>query len=309
VDSIEIRPFRRSDRDQLTGLVNAHVAAVMPGVSVTVNTVMSQLEREPGEFIVDPWVEERVTLVAEQRQTVAAAVHLHRYADEERVDESYRGAGAVHWLVFAPLAPAGSPYWTAGGDAARLLLAATIERFEGWGVSKQLADISLPAFGAYGVSTQWPHIRAAYEAAGFEHRGHTEIIFLAAVEDLPPPGPPPIDGMTVRRSLGINGTRFGAELEGALIGYVETGMLSGPRSLPATGWADIGNLHVEAAFRRRGIATWLLAQVGEWLRLAGVTRLLDYAWPDQDACIELLESSGFRELTRTARGWQRDVPR
>ena len=28
---IEIRPFRRSDRDQLTDLVNMHVEAVLPG--------------------------------------------------------------------------------------------------------------------------------------------------------------------------------------------------------------------------------------------------------------------------------------
>lgn len=54
--SIQIRPFHRGDREQLTGLVNAHVGAVVPGVSISVNTLMSQLEREPGEAIVDPWV-------------------------------------------------------------------------------------------------------------------------------------------------------------------------------------------------------------------------------------------------------------
>lgn len=32
---IEIRPFRRSDRDQLTRLVNAHIEAVLPGVTVS----------------------------------------------------------------------------------------------------------------------------------------------------------------------------------------------------------------------------------------------------------------------------------
>ena len=42
-------------------------AAVVAGMSVSVNTVLSQLEREPGEFIVDPWVSERATFVAEQR--------------------------------------------------------------------------------------------------------------------------------------------------------------------------------------------------------------------------------------------------
>lgn len=54
MSSTEIRPFHRADRDQLTALVNAHVQAVVPGVAVSVNTVLSQLEREPDEYVVDP---------------------------------------------------------------------------------------------------------------------------------------------------------------------------------------------------------------------------------------------------------------
>jgi len=64
--AIEVRPFRRPDRDQLAALVNAHAAAVVPGAGVSVATVLNHLERQLGETIVDPWVAERVTLVAEQ---------------------------------------------------------------------------------------------------------------------------------------------------------------------------------------------------------------------------------------------------
>ena len=39
----EVRPFRRSDRDQLTELVNAHVEAVLPGVTLPPNAVLGQL--------------------------------------------------------------------------------------------------------------------------------------------------------------------------------------------------------------------------------------------------------------------------
>src|SRR6478752_5958547 len=78
---IAIRPFRRSDRDQLTDLVNMHVEAVLPGVTVSPNAVLSQLEREPGEPIVDPWVAQRHTLVAVRHERVAGAAHLLRYAD------------------------------------------------------------------------------------------------------------------------------------------------------------------------------------------------------------------------------------
>ena len=37
--SIEVRPFRRADRQQLTGLVNGHAAAVVPGLGVSVAAV------------------------------------------------------------------------------------------------------------------------------------------------------------------------------------------------------------------------------------------------------------------------------
>ena len=83
--SIEVRPFRRADRQQLTDLVNMHASAVVPGLSVSVAAVLSQLERQPGEYIVDPWVSERLTLVAEQHERVAAAAHLLRYGAGEHV--------------------------------------------------------------------------------------------------------------------------------------------------------------------------------------------------------------------------------
>jgi hypothetical protein len=75
---IAIRPFRRSDRDQLTDLVNLHVEAVLPGVTVSPNAVLSQLEREPGEPLVDPWVAHRHTLVAVVSEAVVGAAHLLR---------------------------------------------------------------------------------------------------------------------------------------------------------------------------------------------------------------------------------------
>jgi hypothetical protein len=99
VPSVEVRPFRRDDRDQLTELVNAHIGAVLPGVSVSVNTVMRQLEREPGELIVDPWVVERSALVAVEREAIVAGALLLRYAADARVSESYRDSGEIRWLV------------------------------------------------------------------------------------------------------------------------------------------------------------------------------------------------------------------
>jgi GNAT superfamily N-acetyltransferase len=313
--SIEVRAFRRADRDQLTELVNAHAAAVVPGLGVSVATVLSQLERQPEEHIVGPWVRERVTLVAQQRERVAAAAHLLRYAADEGVSPSYRNVGEISWLLFWPEAPvSGPPYWTDATEAAEKLIAACIGQLEDWGVSSQCAAGDLPVRGVYGVPEQWPHVRSLYERAGFEHDGHTEIVYVAVVDDLLRPADPPVAGLSVRRSVGINGTRLSAVLGDEVIGYAEVEIFEDAERLARHGrWADIGNLYVVPRYRRRGVATWLLGQVAEWLRLAHVDRLLDYTYlegrdatgQDYDEDRAFLRASPFRELTRTMRGWTR----
>src|SRR5258708_19035443 len=110
MSSIEVRPFRRGDRDQLTQLVNSHAEAVVPGLGVSVSTLLSSLERQPGEFIEDPWVQERMTLVAGQADRIAAAAHLLRYFADKRAGEAARDVGEIHWLLFLPSAPAADPF-------------------------------------------------------------------------------------------------------------------------------------------------------------------------------------------------------
>ncbi len=107
--AVQIRLFRRGDRDQLADLVNAHAGAVVPGMGTSVAALLASLERDPGEPVTDPWVGERVTLVAEQRHRVVAAAHLLRYLDDERAGESLRGTGEIKWLVFWPRDPVREP--------------------------------------------------------------------------------------------------------------------------------------------------------------------------------------------------------
>ena len=197
MSTVSVRPFRRADREQLTALVNAHVQAVVPGLSVSVNTVMSQLERDPGEFIVDPWVTERSMLVAEQRGRVVAAAHLLRYGAGEEVGEAIRGGGDINWLLYWPEAS----YWPDSTAAANALMTACLAQFRRWQVTRWHADGALPAPGVYGLPEQWPHIRALYERAGFVHDGHVEIVLLARVDELPRPAAPPLEGLTLRRSV------------------------------------------------------------------------------------------------------------
>ena len=48
MSAVQVRPFHRGDRDQLTRLINAHAEAVVPGMSASVNAVLGSLERLPG---------------------------------------------------------------------------------------------------------------------------------------------------------------------------------------------------------------------------------------------------------------------
>lgn len=313
--SVRVRPFRRSDRDQLTQLVNAHAEAVVPGMSASVHAVLSSLERRPGEFIEDPWVSERVTLVAEQASRVAAAAHLLRYFPDERAGAHFRGTGEICWLIFWPQAPVGNPCWPDATAAAEALMAACAAQLGRWGVSRWYASGDLPVPGVYGVPEQWPHVAGLYRQAGFSHAGHTEVVYLARVEDLPDPASRPLGGLEVRRSVGINGVRLSAVLGPEVTGYIEIEILDeGERLSRHGGWADIGNLHVAPPYQRQGVGTWLLGQAAGWLRLAEVSRLLTYAWLegadpgglDYDAYRAFLAATGFRELTRTARGWTKE---
>jgi GNAT superfamily N-acetyltransferase len=284
--SISVRPFRRSDREQLTDLVNAHIGAVVPGWAVSVNAVMSQLEREPGEAIVDPWVAERATLVALQADAVVAGAYLKRYRSDDDVGPAFRDTGAIEWFVFWPHLEA----------AATALMEACHAQLDRWKVADRHADGKLPTPSTYGVPDCWPHVRRLYERSGF---------LAADVADLPRSHDPPIAGLSLRREVDYGSTRFAAVVGDELVGVfrVECDLTKGGTLSRLAGWGGVWELTVEEQYRRRGVATWLLAHAAEWLRLAHVDRLIDQAWPSETDYLAFLHARGFRELTRTERAW------
>lgn len=285
-----IRPFTRADREQLTALVNSHIAAVVPGVSVSVNALMSQLEREPGEAIVDPWVAERQTLVAIERDAVVAGAHVLRYGADERVGDSYRGLAEIRWLVCRPESIA----------AGARLITAAVEAMDAWGAARQGADGSLPGPFVYGIPDVWPHIRGLVKGAGFVHQGRVELVLVADVADLPEPPDLPL---ALRRSVGA-WTRLAALRDGEEAGSLEleTDFTAGGTLSRYAGWADIGNLW----FADPDVGVWLLARGREWLQLGRVDRLVAYAWPEETDKLAFLHANGFHELVRTERGWIRE---
>ena len=278
MSGVEVRPFRRSDRHQVTDLVNAHVQAVVPGVSVSVNAVLSQLEREPGEFVVDPWVVERVTLVARAarpggRRRAPAPVRLRPAG---RPGPARRGRDPLAALRAGRAVLAGRLGRRAGRrrgrGRARCGLAGDRP-----GIG---ADGTLPAPGVYGVPEQWPHVAGLLRRVGFSRGERTEIVLLADVAALPRPAaavrPAGRSGRSARSAPGW--PRSGTT---ASSGYVEvdTGIGGSGAIAGQPGWADVGNLWVQEADRGRGVGSWLLGEAAEWLRLGRVDRLLAYADP------------------------------
>lgn len=296
---ISIRPFQRRDRDQVTSLANRHLAAILPGLSVSANALLAQFEREPEEYVVDPWVVERHVLVAEARHNVYAAALLVRYDTEEAVSPDYRGAAEIRWLVCFPDAD--------GRAAGALLLRSCLAEFRHWRAVREFANGALPAPGAYGVPDVWPQIQALLAEAGFGD-GKPEEVLAAQIAALPRGRSAPWSGLRLVRSVAALGVRFAAVDGERELGYCEVDTMLGEPGRFAAGQriADIANLWVEPDVRRRGIGRWLLATAADWLDRAGVRTLLGYLDPSSSAAERaFLAAVGFAPMVTTTRGLQR----
>jgi GNAT superfamily N-acetyltransferase len=296
----EIRPFLRHDREQLTDLVNAHVKAVIPGCSVPVATLLSQMERDPGEYIVDPWVIERETWVAIEDDRLVAAVHLHRYGSEQSVGPALRDAAGINWLVC----------WPSNLDAGSDLMRHAVQRLDRWQPRITVLDVSLPAPLVYGIHDAWPHLAVLARDAGFSDvDGRTELQFVITLDAIDVPGEPPIAGLSVRRRLHVFGAAFTAMLDGREIGLLEVDddFTRHGSMLRNDGWADISNLCVAEDCRGVGVASWLLRHAAAWLRLGGSRNLVSYLGDDEfESPLHAWNlANGFTELNRTRRGWTR----
>ena len=148
-------------------------------------------------------------------------------------------------------------------------MAGCIRQLEAWGVQRHEAGGELPVPGVYGVPDQWSHASARYEQSGFAHTG-------IPAEDLHLCRGPDRSGVSAP-DCRVSGTRLSA-MPGDTIGYIEVEIFdAGERPSRSGGWAGVGNLLVSELCRRRGIGTWLLSQAADWLRAAGLDRLLDYS--------------------------------
>jgi hypothetical protein len=268
--------------EQLAALLSAHAACAVPGAAVLPATIARRLERDPGEFVLDPWVETRHTLVAIARERVVAAGQLWRFAGKPRVSEHYRGAAELRWFCF----------WPGDEEAAAALLDRAIEHAGPVGRFYLTGD--LPDVPVHGIPDAWAHVEALARERGFAYDGRTEVLLVARLAALPDSETPPA-GCSLRRGVAWSGDAVLiadradgpiAKMELAVEGRV--GELWGP-------FAEQGEVEAD-------VARWLWLEAFEWLRLGGCDRVVANLVEDEPG-VEQAAALGLRPVTRLRRGW------
>jgi hypothetical protein len=193
---------------------------------------------------------ERVTLVAEQRGRVAAAAHLLRYGDGAEV------GGVLPRCWGDPVAAAlpDAPFWADASAADYAVAVAAVTFLTRSGASRLYVDCALLAQGVYGLPRSGPMctpFSTGPDSTPVTDRDRVPRRRASASQESRRPSP----GLSLTRTLGSNGTRFSALLDGDVVGYVEVEGRNGDAgcAVQHDGWADIGNLHVQEPHRRRRI--------------------------------------------------------
>ncbi len=229
---MRLRPFERAYLPQLLQLVNLHLATVVPGWAITREFLADTLERNHTEYVTDPWVEERATVCVVGGHQVLAATHLLRYGTSPEVSDSYKGAGEIDRFLALP----------GRDDAASAALSATRDLLVSWKVAQEHGWGGGISAGPplLGIPDTWPHVATALDDAGYRpgRKLHREMLYGGTLGDVPEPGEAPVAGLTLQRTVGPDGTRFAAILDGQELGYCEVEQdLTYGGALPALhGW-------------------------------------------------------------------------
>ena len=295
---MHIEPYHSDQLTQLTYLINAHMGAVMPGWSLPAAYVEDRLYRNPGEYVIGPWVIERKTLCAIEKGRLVAAAHLLRYGTGAEVAEHYQNIGDIGWLLA----------WPQNDEAARVLLQACYDQMKGWNVSQIIVwDSTLPVCS--GIPPQWPHLVALFKEAGYEpDPDSAEAIYGGRIDAIPLPGNAPIEGADVRRMMRDVSVGFVAYVGNEEIGhcYCDVDLSEGTARPAYRNWAELGDMFVEEEWRSRGIGTWLVQHAVEWIRLAGCDRMkLSVIPEDEDrGAGHFYQRFGWQPFTRIHRSWR-----
>lgn len=158
MSAVTIRRFHRRDRAALTRIVNAHVAALLPGAQLSTQRILAQLEDEPDEIVTNSWVDARSCLVAERSGTVVSLALVVHYSDVPETSESLRGLTFLRWVVGDVDDP----------EALDAVIAAATK----WALAHRSQEIfyegAMPVPGCHGAPETWPHVADALDRSGFD---------------------------------------------------------------------------------------------------------------------------------------------
>jgi len=270
----------------LTDLINAHIAQVPPGWTVTEQQVAAVLATpalwnvhypdEPVGF------EMETRCVVADGRLVAAAQWCY---PAQRGEGSFKGV--VSWIVGVPEEAA----------ALSLLLETLTVHSRARGCCA--LGIGRYAFGVgwMGVPTLWPHLVAGFEQAGFScfhcwvmMMGTTDVPVLAAPECATP--------MCLAWCADEAALEWGLRLcDGdQLIGECQAWGV--PWHLAGCDgyaeWITVEWLGVEPPYQRQGIGRWLLSEQLRRQAQRGIRKAVFWTEPDNVAALCVGESLGFR---------------
>jgi GNAT superfamily N-acetyltransferase len=299
---IQVRPFENTHLPQIQKLVNSHLSTIVPGWALPTEYIASRLAADPDEYIIDPWVIERRTLVVVERGSVSAAAHLLRYGNGPEVSKDYNEAGEMKWFLA----------WPESANSAATLLEAVKEQMYGWQVRHYYATNSLPVPIPGGLPDVWPHIGAFLERAGFytDFTG-TEAIYGGGLPALEPQSDLPVPGIWIERHVYRDGPCFkvfhGEEEAGSF--SVATDLSKGGQLPALLGWGELADIQISENWRNRGLGSWLMGHVVSWLRLAGCSRVIFSVASENESlgADRFYRRFGWNVLARFKKGWQHDL--
>ena len=159
-----VRPFRRSDRDQLTQLINAHAEAVVPGMGAWVGT-HPRRARAPARRVHHRSMGRRAADAGGGAPRSGCGRRAPAALFRRRAGRRGRPRRRLNRLVPVLAAGSGGQPLLAGRDRGRRPADGRVHRpvrpvgRDPPGEHRRQAAVP----GIYGIPDQWPHVRALYE--------------------------------------------------------------------------------------------------------------------------------------------------
>lgn len=292
----EIRAFQPQDLPQLTQLINMHISLLIPTWSLPSDLILSRLETNPDEPVIDPWVVERKTLCGFVGENLVAAAHLLRYGESELMNKSYHRRGDFAWFVFDPEFEA----------EAKTFLEACHEQMKAWEVkSLSTWDSGLYIPCAVGISDNWPHIGKLFYEAGYRPKPErAEAVYtgdLHALYTLPRKN----SSFLIHRRRMDGLIRQQISLGTDKIAYCEI-TTNIWRNKPALAeWVELAEIWVRDDYHRQGIGRFLLQEVAPYLFMLNAKSIVfSVAINDERAGAgAFYQSFGWKAASRSQDAW------